>query len=145
MKLYTGTEIEIDSYDIVAKARGQEVIWWEKFGGYQGEWVLIAKDKKNFYIYKDWYGSCSGCDSFEAEFGYSSAYSINDKVVQGFIEKYKPFLTMPTTKLKRFVINGNSLMELLPANSRQDYENITWQRVVDKFTEAITAIIEGSK
>lgn len=145
MKLYTGTEIEIDGYDIVATARGQEVIWYEMFGGYQGEWVLIAKDKKNFYIYKDWYGSCSGCDSFQAEFDYSSAYSINDKVVQDFIEKYKPFLTMPITKLKRFVINDNSLMELLPANSRQDYDNIPWLRVVDKFTEAITAIIEGSK
>lgn len=58
------------SYDKALEAAGAEIILFEMFGSYQGDWW--AKVKHNGVI--GWvhgsFGSCTGCDAFEAEFGY---------------------------------------------------------------------------
>lgn len=42
----------------------------EYYGSYQGEFLCsIIKDGEYLLIH-DWYGSCSGCDAFEAELGH---------------------------------------------------------------------------
>lgn len=56
------------SYKEALEAAGAEVILFKGFGSYQGDWW--AKVKYNGH--EGWvtgsYGSCSGCDAFEAEF-----------------------------------------------------------------------------
>jgi hypothetical protein len=51
---------------------GVSVEWCEYFGSYQGRMVakitVDGEDGPQYIL--DYYGSCSGCDSFEAEFGY---------------------------------------------------------------------------
>lgn len=43
------------------------------YGSYQGEFLCrIVYNGEILYIH-DWYGSCSGCDAFEAEFAWSSS------------------------------------------------------------------------
>ena len=54
------------SYQQALEAAGATIHAFEFFGSYQGEW--IAKIGEDQYI-MGWYGSCSGCDAFEAEFG----------------------------------------------------------------------------
>ena len=59
--------------DAFGAVPGVTVEWSQYCGSYQGR--LIAKirvdgEDEPKYIW-DYYGSCSGCDSFEAEFGYS--------------------------------------------------------------------------
>jgi len=53
------------------EAAGAEVLAFEQFGSYQGDWwAKVNYNGRQFWIHGT-YGSCSGCDSFEAEFGWS--------------------------------------------------------------------------
>lgn len=61
------------SYQQALEAAGATVYAFEYFGSYQGEW--IAKIGEDEYILGG-YGSCSGCDAFEAEFGYSDTLDL---------------------------------------------------------------------
>ena len=50
------------------KAAGLRILAWECFGSYQGQWAahVVTPDGMIGYV-NDWYGSCSVCDSFQAE------------------------------------------------------------------------------
>lgn len=47
------------------------VLNYEEFGSYQGDWLAFVEYKGERGIIMGSYGSCSECDAFEAEFGYS--------------------------------------------------------------------------
>lgn len=53
------------------EAAGAKVLAFNEFGSYQGDWYA----KVDYNGQKGWihsyYGSCSGCDAFQAEFDYS--------------------------------------------------------------------------
>src|SRR5688572_24122528 len=56
-------------YEIVAWARNQKPVYYHEFGGYTGEWLLVATNEaETYHLYKGWYGSCSGCDAYEDMF-----------------------------------------------------------------------------
>lgn len=52
------------------EAAGASVHAYNEFGSYQGQWyALVTYNGETGWI-ADWYGSCSGCDAFEADVGY---------------------------------------------------------------------------
>jgi hypothetical protein len=58
------------SYYDALQAAGATVHAFEQFGSYQGHWIAKVTWKgETGWIY-DCYGSCSGCDAYEAEIGY---------------------------------------------------------------------------
>jgi len=137
-----------DGYEIIAWANNQEVVYYGKFGGYQGEWILISKDKENYYIYKDYYGSCGGCDAFEAFFGWNK--DITKERAKDFVEEYeyKPFLVIPREKMIRLVEN-RTLIKVFPYNIRgfvikdEDLELISNDTIVSvKLLENLEITIE---
>lgn len=111
-------------YTMVAEARGQRVLWYRRFGSYQGEWLLMSRDDDLYYIYKDYYGSCSGCDSLEAAFGYSEEITPESPAVQEFIKGYQPFLEMRTDAALRVAQRDGSLLAVLPRNRREWIDDI---------------------
>lgn len=59
------------NYEDALKAAGAEVHAYESFGSYQGDWyALVTYNGERGWIH-GWYGSCSGCDAFEGEFGWT--------------------------------------------------------------------------
>jgi hypothetical protein len=60
------------SYSQALEAAGAKVIEYEEFGSYQGTWMALVELNGERVIIEGSYGSCSGCDAYEAEFGYSS-------------------------------------------------------------------------
>ena len=60
------------SYQAALKAAGAVVHAFEEFGTYQGDWLASVELGGKSGIVRGSYGSCSGCDAFEGEFGYSS-------------------------------------------------------------------------
>lgn len=53
-------------------ASGVKVLAFEAFGSYQGDWwAKVQFPNGEIYFVNGSYGSCSGCDSFQAEFDYS--------------------------------------------------------------------------
>lgn len=58
-------------YREALEATGARVIDFQSFGSYQGDFFAIVEYNGTKAVVHGTYGSCSGCDSFEAEFGYS--------------------------------------------------------------------------
>lgn len=60
------------SYAEALEAAGAVVIEFEEFGSYQGDWWAKVRYKGVEGWVCGSYGSCSGCDAFEAEFGWDA-------------------------------------------------------------------------
>ena len=58
------------SYELALEAAGCTVIEYVIFGSYQGEWLALVDHNGQRGVIEGSYGSCSGCDAFEAEFGW---------------------------------------------------------------------------
>lgn len=58
-------------YKMTLEKAGAEVLAYKTFGDYQGTWLAFVKYNNQVGIVGGSYGSCSGCDAFEAEFVYS--------------------------------------------------------------------------
>ena len=61
-------------YNQALEAAGAEVLLFQYFGSYQGDWYALV----NYQGTKQWvhgsYGSCSYCDAFDGEFDYTDPY-----------------------------------------------------------------------
>lgn len=59
-------------YKSALEAAGAEVLAFQSFGSYQGDWwALVRVDGVTGWVHGS-YGSCSHCDAFEAEFDYDA-------------------------------------------------------------------------
>ncbi len=107
-----------DSYEVVAAARGQTPVYFRQFGSYQGEWILVSHASGIYFIYKDYYGSCSGCDALQSE-NIDGDADLTSAKVQEFIAAYPPFAELPNDVAVLLSMQG-SLLEAFPANIRED-------------------------
>ena len=73
------------SYQSALEAAGAEVLEFEEFGSYQGEWLALVRVGGVLGVAEGCYGSCSGCDSFEAEFGW------NDRDAENYEQRLADF------------------------------------------------------
>ena len=58
------------AYQEALEAAGAKVHEYKDFGSYQGDWYAYVTYKGESGWVHGSYGSCSGCDAFEAEFGW---------------------------------------------------------------------------
>jgi len=57
-----------NNYATALEAAGATVLAFQSFGSYQGDWwAKVRFEDKTVWVH-GYYGSCSGCDSFNAEF-----------------------------------------------------------------------------
>lgn len=68
------------SYEKALEAAGARIVAFEYFGSYQGEWWALVEFRRARGWVNGSYGSCSGCDSFEAEFGYGEREANHDNL-----------------------------------------------------------------
>jgi hypothetical protein len=119
------TEVDTFSgnrYEVIAWVNSQTVIYYQEFGSYQGEWLLVSKGHDNYFIYKGSFGSCSGCDSFEAEFGYREGITVER--AKNFADGYDPFLIVPKDTMKN-ICKKKKLLEIIPKNIRDGVYDIS--------------------
>lgn len=60
------------SYETALLAAGADVLAFKEFGSYQGDWWAKVAYKGETGWVQGSYGSCSGCDAFQAEFDYTN-------------------------------------------------------------------------
>ena len=58
---------DFTGYPAALQAAGFHVIDFQDFGSYQGDWLAFVQYKGQYGFIRGAYGSCSGCDAFEAE------------------------------------------------------------------------------
>lgn len=58
------------SYQEALEKAGAEVLLFKYFGSYQGDWFALVSYGGQTGWVNGSYGSCSGCDAFQAEFSY---------------------------------------------------------------------------
>ena len=119
-----------NAYEIIAWANNQDIVYYHEFGSYQGEWLLVSKTLSEYYIYKGWYGSCSGCDAFQSELDYGD---IGIEKAKEFASEYEPFLVVPIDTMKNICEKGK-LIEIIPANIREDVSEISFASAVADIT-----------
>lgn len=74
-------------YQKCMELAGANVILFERFGSYQGDWwAKVEYEGKTGWVTGS-YGSCSGCDAFEAEFGFESHYE-DEENYEGYHDCY---------------------------------------------------------
>lgn len=111
---------EGSGYPVIAWANGQKLINYQQFGSYQGEWLMLAKGETDYFVYKDYYGSCSGCDSYEATFGYENKPTKTNALQ--FAKDYPSFIEIPVATIRNLVVAG-TLRRVFPANVRHSYRD----------------------
>lgn len=100
-------------YKEAIEAAGAEVLAFETFGSYQGDWLAKIKiDGKVKYIH-DYYGSCSHCDAFESDFGFVSHSCGNDDYYDPFWEDdgFRDNCSECQNLKKRFVEFGQNYVD----------------------------------
>lgn len=73
-------------YSSALIAAGAEVVDFNTFGDWQGTWIAEVKYNGQHGYVVGFYGSCTGCDAFEAEF-----YSAYDEEDATYPERLKKF------------------------------------------------------
>lgn len=58
-------------YEKALEKAGCKILDFKEFGSYQGTWLAFVEYNGEKGIVEGSYGSCSGCDSFQAEFDYT--------------------------------------------------------------------------
>ena len=66
------------NYEMALRFAGAKVIAYEEFGSYQGDWFAKVEYKNQIAWVWGRYGSCSGCDAFEADLGYGNEHEHAD-------------------------------------------------------------------
>jgi len=100
-------------YSEALEAAGCKVLNFEEFGSYQGTWLAFVKYNEETGIVEGSYGSCSGCDAFEGEFGlgdgpiesegkYYKSYRTWDESEETTKEEYEQLLLKQKQKLADF-------------------------------------------
>ena len=111
------------SYEMAMRAAGAEVIQFQEFGDYQGNWWA----KVNFEGKAGWvngsYGSCSGCDAFQAEFDTMGHYHGDE---YGYTEETKDFFDPACEKCvdfrARLISFGRTYLDNLMAQEEAEKE-----------------------
>lgn len=79
------------SYKEALEAAGAEVVAFEMFGSYQGDWLAKVRfDGETFWL-RDYFGSCSVCDAFEAELGWEPWGDDSQEEKDAYAAKVKEF------------------------------------------------------
>lgn len=74
-------------YSDALVAGGCEVLEYESFGSYQGDWWAVVLHDGVTKLIHGYFGSCSGCDAIQAEFDYVS----HDHYVDGLRQYFYDF------------------------------------------------------
>jgi hypothetical protein len=78
----------MSDYARALEAAGAKVLAEKHFGSYQGTWVALIVYNGDVMWIKGDYGSCSVCDAFQAEFGYTLDDDIDPIKLKKFGERY---------------------------------------------------------
>lgn len=67
------------SYELTLRKAGATVLAYKEVGDYQGTWGCVVEYKGKLGLVTGSYGSCSGCDAFQGEFGWGGNHDFSER------------------------------------------------------------------
>ena len=134
------------SYKKCLELANAKVLTFESFGSYQGDWwAKVSYNDKIGWIH-GWFGSCSGCDAFQAEFGCESHEHEDDDCISyyDFPEKFKEDCPHCQDLMKRMKEFGEKYLDDLYTQEEAESkgsENLDW----DGNTQEMLDFIRNNK
>jgi hypothetical protein len=119
---------------------GATVIDHKEFGSYQGDWIAYVEYKGERGFIKDYYGSCSQCDAYEAEFGFISHFHIDDKYYYPHSDGYKNNCKLcQKEKLKAIKFGEEYLKDILDYSDilKEISKNLQWDTSANEMLDFI--------
>lgn len=119
---------------------GAVVIDYEEFGSYQGDWLAYVEYKGKKGFIKDYYGSCSGCDAYEAEFGFHDHDCVDEKYYSPHYSGYKDNCKLcQAEKLKAIKFGEDYLENILSYDEvlKNVSENLEWDGDANNMLEFV--------
>lgn len=98
-------------YEDALRFGGATVHEYESFGSYQGEWVAkVTYEGKTGWVSGN-YGSCSGCDALQSEFGYNHHKCGNDSRYEPVWDGFRDGCPECQSVKQRFIDFGKEYLE----------------------------------
>lgn len=101
-------------YSDIPISRGQSIILYKPFlVNWSWERLCVTQDNNNYYVWKDYYGSCILCDplmNIEYEFGTNEQTQSKEVAFLDFASKYNPYATITKWASDRKEKLNNSLL-----------------------------------
>lgn len=118
------------SYQEALTAAGAEVLAFGRFGDYQGTWWAKVRYQGELGWVTGSYGSCSGCDDFQAEFGWEEAEACEEHKYKKPQPDCAACKTAGEKYTKRLAVFGHSYLDdlLMSQESAEKCasENLEW-------------------
>ncbi len=114
------------SYETLLETPDSHVLAFKEFGFYEGTWIAKVRYKDKIIWIKDYYGSCSGCDTLEhIKFEYKLA-SLREKNIE---EKLR-ITNVLAEMAKDYLENGITFEELEAELAKDMQENSDTQEAM---------------
>lgn len=120
----------MDYGDVITKGKGLDLIFYKTYGSYQGDWIIVAKNNTEYFIFKGHYGSCSCCDSLESFENYKGDEFWTEEKIKEFSDYYEPFIVVGKDDFIRLCKAGQ-LKTIMPANTRLGFEDDYYKDISD--------------
>lgn len=124
------------SYVLALETAGAKVIAFEQFGSYQGDWWALVEHNGVTGWINGGYGSCSGCDAFEAEFGWEEG-EVGSKVWRRSGWHIQTQADVDAYQAKLAAFGADYLGDLLTQEQaiKQASENMEWDADAKEMVE----------
>lgn len=87
---------ELNWYDDIPQYIWHELVFFETYGSYQWDWIMVSKKENKVYLWRWYYGSCSWCDNycfFESEESHDEEWNslpMSQEKWDEFVYAYNP-------------------------------------------------------
>ena len=132
------------SYQQAMQAAGAEVHEFQEFGSYQGDWwAKVTYNGETGWVTGS-YGSCSGCDAFEGEFGFSGHDCNGDDYYSPFYgdDKFRDGCETCQSLKERFIKFGKEYLEYIMSQEKAEAkasENLEWDMDAQEMVDFLRA------
>ena len=109
--------MKIKNYgELLSAGLNMELLAYQTYGSYQGDYIAILAGDNKICLYKGSYGSCSGCDWFEANSEYTSeGDEVTEEKVKEYTTELNPFLVIEEDKIDT-ILGMEDISQIFPAN-----------------------------
>lgn len=146
------SESYVRGYSIIPWAHGETIVAHWRTHDYTGDWIIIAFAQEvkgyndipsrpaRYVVYKDRYGSCTGCDSFQRYFD-PLPTAITRAEALAFVEAHHPLFAVVTLEVAQRAVDLGFLDSLLPKNV--SICSLDKNALVEQWTEHIQSQIQS--